>query len=602
MPKSSNTHAARGSSLSSAMLSQSNLAQHTQHHQELDESRDFVREFLDTLDPFSAPQADPGLEPVELTPDIVLRSPSIDSKPRTHESTQQQQRRHNIRATQQSSQNHQSQQQYQQHKQNKHQQVSHIQQQHQPNSTHDKSKRKKVVKGHQEPPKRTNESQPILQNDRKHLIDGPRRKEGNGAVVKDDIHKGKKRKQEVEDVERGVQDLEIRDPHTDNPSSREKRKRQKEGTITKPKGPTVAKGKQALRQTSDTAVNNKPGKKYSNKPRKILTQSSLIMNQFVSPNVSRERITIPGKLDHLGIFKKGKASKKTTVQRDVGNEFSENGFLNQRTDSRESHVIGRHQEQVVTSAYFTDARKDQDGLAASKSSSSYCNMNNYEQSNSASITSFIDNAELKSDVKECAVASNHHIGRDLRDRRGVLSYHSSAHSSQQQLNRTKTHGSAPTTHVSSPQPLEDVFDTLLELNESGVQSPTQPTPAYYGQFQQSVPVQHVPAADPFAGSYNEPYPYGYAVPPPAPWQLETYHNIAHPDQQRVYPVYDNTVYDNSVPPACPPVFDQRLQPIEYAIVKTGTEYDHDLPLDGRPPQPVPPAVGSHFRWRPHRLF
>jgi hypothetical protein len=27
-----------------------------------------------------------------------------------------------------------------------------------------------------------------------------------------------------------------------------------------------------------------------------------------------------------------------------------------------------------------------------------------------------------------------------------------------------------------------------------------------------------------------------------------------------------------------------------------------LPLDGHPPQPLPPPSSTHFRWRPHRLF
>ena len=72
-----------------------------------------------------------------------------------------------------------------------------------------------------------------------------RRNEGNGAVGKDDTRQSKKRKQNVDDVEQGVQDLDIRNSHsTNNPSSRNKRKRQTEGASTRPKGPTTTtKGK-----------------------------------------------------------------------------------------------------------------------------------------------------------------------------------------------------------------------------------------------------------------------------------------------------------------------------------------------------------------------
>lgn len=253
MPKPSTSHAAHGSSHTAAMLNQDNLAQHTQHHQELDESRDFVREFLDTLDPSSAPQSDPGLEPVELTPDIMLRSPSTGSKSRGYDSSQ----RLNIRpAQQQQTSQQQSQHQHlnqnQQNRQNKYQQQqpqNQGQQQlaHSNSNSPDKSKRKKVSKEHQDSPKRTHhEPQPILQESRKHPVSMTRRKEGNGAVGKDDTRQSKKRKLDVDDVEQGVQDLEIRNSHSiNNPSSRDKRKRQTDGASTRPKGPTATtKGKQ----------------------------------------------------------------------------------------------------------------------------------------------------------------------------------------------------------------------------------------------------------------------------------------------------------------------------------------------------------------------
>jgi hypothetical protein len=256
MPKPSNSHAAQGLSHTAAMLNQDNLAQHTQHHQELDESRDFVREFLETLDPSSAPQSDPGLEPVELTPDIVLRSPSVESKSRASYEPPQ---RLTIRPAQQQTSS-QYQNQNQQYKQSRQQQQQPLQihgQQQAPNNGLDKSKKKKKVsKEHMELPKRTHhESQPILQDNRKRPVSTTRRKEGNGVVGKDDTRQSKKRKQDVDDVEQGVHDLEIHDPHaTNNTSSRVKRKRQMEGSSTKLKGATTTKGKQGTLFYGPTSI------------------------------------------------------------------------------------------------------------------------------------------------------------------------------------------------------------------------------------------------------------------------------------------------------------------------------------------------------------
>ncbi|KAF8945157.1 hypothetical protein BGZ47_003153 [Haplosporangium gracile] len=615
MPKPSNTHAIQGSNHTSAMLNQGNLAQHTQHHQELDESRDFIREFLDTLDPSSAPQSDPGLEPVELTPDIVLRSPSTESKPRGYDSPQ----RPNIRpAQQQQTLQHQRQRQYQnqnqQHRQNKHQQqlpqIQGQQQQTHSNSP-DKSKRKKVSKDHQESYKRTHyEPQPIPQDNRKHPVSTTRRKEGNGAAGKDDTRQSKKRKQEVDDVEQGVQDLEIRGSRsTNNPSSRDKRKRQTEGAPTTLKGPTTTKGKQAknrlvqddrrasnqqdedrrkdrgkraslhdladnrsvnsdedhhnrshrhqrqhrhhlvfpaLRQNFNSTVKDNARKKDSNKSRKILTQGSLIMN-------------IPGKTDHLGIFKKGKASKKTIVQRDVGNEFSEDAFLNQRTDSRASRASRRRHEQMVTSAYFTNANQNYHA-AVTKSSSSYGNKSIHGQSKSASTAS---------SVQKRTVASTHRANHHARDRQGASSYHSSANSNQQRLKRINMYESAPTTtHATTPQPLEDVLDPMLETNESTpAQPPPQVNPVEFDQLPQPVPVECLPAADTYSDPYVGPQLYEYATPLLAPWQLSSYQNVPDPHQQ-MYAVYDLPA---PILPACPTIPEQHLQPIEYDVDNGDTD-------------------------------
>ncbi|KAG9065320.1 hypothetical protein KI688_002644 [Linnemannia hyalina] len=504
------------------MLNLDNLAQHTQHHQELDESRNFVQEFLDTLDPSSAPQSDPGLGLVELAPDIVQKSPSTESKTRGYDSPQ----RPNIRPAQQQQQHtsqHQPQLQHlnqnQQLRQNKYHQGP--QQQAHSNSP-EKSKRKKVSKKHQESPKRTyHEPQPILHESRKHPVSTTRLKEGNGAVRKDDTRQSKKRKQNVDDVELGVQDLEIRDSHSTN-----KRKRQTEGAPTRPKGPTTAtNGKQAknrhvqddqhasnqqdedrpIRQNSNSTVKDNAGRKDSNKPRKILTQGSLIMNNH-----------------------------------DNGNEFSEDAFLNQRTDSRESRLSGRRNEQVVTSAYFINAKHD-DNAAASESSSSYGNKSIHEQSKRASTASSAHSPDAEPALQKRTVASTHHTNRHAR----------------------------------------------AEL-------PPQVNSIETEQLQQPLPVEHLSSAETYADSYTELQPYGYAAPQ---WQ-DPYRIMCDPLQQ-LYSVYDLPV---AVLPACPTVPEQQLQHMEYYVDNDDTEYDHGLPLDGLPPQPLPPPSSTHFRWRPHRLF
>ncbi|KAF9107328.1 hypothetical protein BGX29_006693 [Mortierella sp. GBA35] len=544
MPKPSNTHPT-GSSHASAMLNQNNLAQHTQHHQELDESRDFVREFLDTLDPSSAPQTDPGLEPVELVPDIMLKSSSAGSKHRSHEPQQYT----NIRPAQQQPP------QTQQHKQYKLQQSPQIQAQPQPHTNPDKSKRKKVSKEHQDTPKRTTttEPQPILQDDKKLSASGVRRKEGNGEAGKGNSRQGKKRKQEASEVEQGVQDLEIRDPHSGNPSSREKRKRQTEGTTTtKPKGPITTRGKQ--------------GSRYS-----VFMHRRVRLDSGPSPTV------VPGKMDHLGIFKKGKASKKTTVQRDTGKEFSEDAFLNQRADPGGSPISGRCREQVVTSTYFADPKQDE--LAESKSSYSDDDKSHYVQSNSVDTATSIHSPSPKQSTKKRVDSSPHHKGRDRRDRRDIPSYHPSARSSQeQQVNRSNTHEFA--LRIQSP----------IRINAVELEQQQQ-------QVSQPVPVEYIPVAGTYADYYIAPQPYEYAAPPPAQWQLEPYHNMPDPHQW-AYPVYDNPV-----PPVCQPVPDHGLLPIEYNAhnVHDDTEYDHGLPLDIQPPPPPLPS-NNHFHWRPHRLF
>jgi len=61
----------------SEMLSLSNLAKHTEHHIHLDEGRDFVKEFLESLDSTSMPEHDPEpavAEPIDTNQDNLDHS------------------------------------------------------------------------------------------------------------------------------------------------------------------------------------------------------------------------------------------------------------------------------------------------------------------------------------------------------------------------------------------------------------------------------------------------------------------------------------------------------------------------------------------------
>lgn len=151
---------------------------------------------------------------------------------------------------------------------------------------------------------------------------------------------------------------------------------------------------------------------------------------------------------------------------DIGNKFSEDAFLNQRTDSGASHLSGNRHEQVITSAYFTNA-KQEDSATASKSNSSYGNKSIHEQTKSASTASSFQNPDPKSAFQKRTVTSNRQASRHARGHQDTPSNHSSAYSNrQQQPNRTNSYGSAPTVAlVTTPEPLEDVLDKLLEINE-----------------------------------------------------------------------------------------------------------------------------------------
>ncbi|KAF9919506.1 hypothetical protein FBU30_010930 [Linnemannia zychae] len=578
MPKSSNTHVTQSLSHSSAMLNQDNLAQHTQHHHQLNEKRDFVQEFLDALDPSSAPQSDPGLEPVELTLDIVLKGSNSNSKVLTYEPSQQ---HSSIRPAQQILQY------TQQYKQSKYSHLSQIQEH--PASHNIVDKRKKISKEHQSPSHIT-EPRSLLQIDRRNLVDGARRKDGNGMAEKLDTKRGKKRKQDADNVEQNVQDLEIHDPHI----YRVKRKRQTDDThlksapqkanndkkakkchgqedrrvlnqqgedkrkVQKKRAPLYddvtnqessgydCHSRRRLRQyrhlhlspilgrNSENTIHVKPAKTDSNKPRKILTHGSLIMNQFVSQNVSRERITIPEKLDHLGIFKKGKASRKTTIQQDIKYGFSEFAFLNYSNGPKEHHLREQCNEHIVTSEYFIDERRN-DCAVISKSNSISSKILNDERPNRAStISPSNDELDINTRISLCPKNNN-----NVNSHRDSQLSQSNADFNQQQPRRRNINDTTPRIdHVLCSEPLEDVLGAMLEFEESRSPLRTHEDAVEPRNSQQSIPIESIPVvSESFLHPHANSQYYECDVPFPTSWQV---HNTTYPHEQ-MYRIDDNLV-------------------------------------------------------------
>ncbi|KAG0089453.1 hypothetical protein BGZ93_009850 [Podila epicladia] len=101
-------------------------------------------------------------------------------------------------------------------------------------------------------------------------------------------------------------------------------------------------------------IDDQDGKEFekndNKKPRMILTQDSLVLNQFSSSNTTKGRITLPNAPSRLGLFQKGKASQKIAIQ-DHGYGFSETNFLRQTVATPMSENHDRPDE-VVTSSYF----------------------------------------------------------------------------------------------------------------------------------------------------------------------------------------------------------------------------------------------------------
>ncbi|CAO3565687.1 unnamed protein product [Mortierella alpina] len=379
------------------MLTQHNLSKHTERHHQLNEKRDFVEEYLDSLD-LSA-----------------LKGPS---KVRCHGSLSVGQEPSLAEASPQPiPPQHPSQQQLPQQPQQPHQQ--------------NKAKRR----GTRSKPEQHSADEVVAakphsrkaQESKSALIEGTKRRDSLLTAGQDETKSSKRRRQYVEAVEIEVQNLDINDSNSSKAPLKKRGGRPVRASI-KTRSRTSAKlartrrsredllelqphngerkttsSKKPLRSRSEknnqigcgyryarhhhrrpscgqrrdhqrrdhqrndlkelSASRGKSGRSDSNKPRKILTQGSLIIN-FTSPNVSRERITIAEKTGRPGIFSKGIASQRTTVH--AGHDFSEKDFLNPPETSGLHRLDDQTRSKVVTSAYFTpaqDTRMDRDSTS-----------------------------------------------------------------------------------------------------------------------------------------------------------------------------------------------------------------------------------------------
>ncbi|KAG0249376.1 hypothetical protein BG011_009369 [Mortierella polycephala] len=368
------------SATSSVMLSLENLSKHTQYHKELNVKRDFLKEFLDALGQAAAPEHDPAQETTEAAESTEEGSP-------THRN-----------AVSRSSDHH-PQPYHQQALKKIHRNES---KQEEPSDKHEYSHKTIAVPSSPEPSRKKNEKQQ-KQGDRLSLIECMKRKSGSKSIKRNEPKMYKRRKQLDNAAEHDIQHLDTTKSEHNPPSKQEKGKiavsrtagtngsgsrsmkkvaiwnhraqEDRHGTKSQDKGSSrEGRNRRPLqgRENDDhrnyhehhkrhhtkgkehSITTRRPRTSDSNKPRKVLTQGSLVMNML-------------DKSTRLGIFKKGKASQRTTVN--AGNGFLEEAFLNQRADSgiRDDNRRGK----IVTSTYFdqqsisqTDDQSDMDSPSA----------------------------------------------------------------------------------------------------------------------------------------------------------------------------------------------------------------------------------------------
>ncbi|KAF9217439.1 hypothetical protein BGZ59_004289 [Podila verticillata] len=388
-----------------SMLNHDNLARHTLHHQELDLKRDFVQEYLESLDPLAAPEQDaPEQGPV--LPTTILSLQRTVSAPVSSLMVKGSGGTENSKASQPRQRHH----------------YHHLHHNHNHHNNQDKDKKgrqhdftvpsslldgidnlsanaRALTRIESEVPKHSPRKKVKSRLDNLNTNDNMKRKDASKAR-KDNAKHEKRRKKQIKHRHDDLHDKQpseqpqsderqgsryrhrpsLEDPennqrasdkaihlnnhnHCNSNSNTKADSIHKHNNIININNPTDKYNHKNHNHNNSSKHNNKSthnlvmdtayasnededgkelGKKDSKKPRKILAQDSLVLNQFASANTTKGRITLPKASSRLGLFRK-----------DHAHGFSETDFLGRTAAtpmSEGSH--DRRREEVVTSSYF----------------------------------------------------------------------------------------------------------------------------------------------------------------------------------------------------------------------------------------------------------
>ncbi|KAG0057283.1 hypothetical protein BGZ83_000073 [Gryganskiella cystojenkinii] len=201
-------------------------------------------------------------------------------------------------------------------------------------------------------------------------------------------------------------------------------------------------------------------KSNRNKPRKILTQGSLVMNQFKSSKIAKDkRITIPESTGRLGIFKKGKASRKVAVNRG----FSESSFLDRHEESEYKGANPQNTD-IVTSNYFAPQKKTRDKEDKAFMSS---DLQQKTDSNSTGSEHSLHSLQQQRKRKATSKSKQHsrHASYKKRGRRYVSPVQSN--SSEEDQDHKTTRRVTQESSSASGRSSDNVLSSLLEESQHG---------------------------------------------------------------------------------------------------------------------------------------
>ncbi|KAF9436386.1 hypothetical protein BGZ76_004117 [Entomortierella beljakovae] len=327
-------------------LNNENLIKHTEYHRKLDQKRDFVKEFLDSLISTAKPESNP--QPAVTSSNTEVR-PSNNTKPRPRQQHRQQSQAQKSKqpcSAQESGQIHAA-------KQSPSGQLS--TRKRKASGSRPNSKPKFNIKS----PTAETETGPkplTLEIDVENLeIRDSQSDSGLSTKDKKVRHKLSKgsrttKKYQVQEDQHVLAQRTgpkensrwAREPDASLHEKKDDRDDNKHNMKIERKFESEISS-QSNSHMKSAIPKRKTAKSDSNKPRKILTQGSLIINQFVSPTIAKERIT--------GYSKKEKHLKGPTFTKCVGEEFSEERFLNNRVVSEQPKLTDQ-QNDLVTSTYF----------------------------------------------------------------------------------------------------------------------------------------------------------------------------------------------------------------------------------------------------------